>query len=64
MIPWFDILFELPIPIPGNDLLDEDGENDIILTGKIQLLRMIKNFCDKDNLENTIKTAFITQEEN
>lgn len=63
MIPWFDVFF--PALPNSYDQDDIDEENDgTILTGQIQLLRMIINFTDKDNLKLLFKKHFITDEEN
>ena len=66
IIPWFDVLFltNNSNQIQNEDQNEEeedDDENDIVLTGKIQLLRMITNFCDQD--KNNFKSNFLTKEE-
>ena len=53
IIPWYDVFFSH----------EEDEDEDVILTGQIQLLRMIVNFSDKDNHNNIYKGIFLTNEE-
>lgn len=63
--PLFDILFNAELGLETNDdgTGPDSSYNDPLTTTRIQLLRIIINFCDRDSTNNDNKDLLISKEE-